>query len=343
MSEVNLRQKLSGWEFISEAALEKFVWGNLSALFGLSPLKQQYITQGEICDILATDANGGLVILELKNTEDRYLIQQLTRYYASLLDEKPFQAIVDYDRPVQLIAIAPSYHRHNLVDRVHSRLDFRLLQFSVLCEGNDFYFVLQDLEQTIVQRYPINYQPLETGLPQSLSPPDLLLEWLSSCSTDEQEGFLRLRSKILACSPRMKETVEKRVIQYGSGKTKLCAEFCFQQKAQKPILFLWLPLPSTLLRAGTKQMVGRLRVWTDGVTISHVGHTPEGFGKMKLESEWNELPPSKRPHGLRSSLSSTSHTPVGVKGYLNLYKNPEATDYWGFFSTLATNTWIERA
>jgi RecB family endonuclease NucS len=43
-----------------------------------------------VCDILAIDAQHQLHILELKNSEDRYLIQQLTRYYANLQEVKPF-------------------------------------------------------------------------------------------------------------------------------------------------------------------------------------------------------------------------------------------------------------
>ncbi len=90
ISGVALHKTPSGWGFISEAALEKFVWANLKQLFGVTPLKQQYISNGEICDILAVDDDKGLVILELKNVEDRYLIQQLTRYYTNLLEENHF-------------------------------------------------------------------------------------------------------------------------------------------------------------------------------------------------------------------------------------------------------------
>ncbi|MFN8903611.1 MAG: endonuclease NucS domain-containing protein, partial [Pseudanabaena sp.] len=124
-----------------------------------TPLKQQYISNGEICDILAVDDDKGLVILELKNVEDRYLIQQLTRYYANLLEEKPFSQEVDYSRPVRLIAIAPNYHRHNLIDRNHSRLNFELFQFSVEREENSFHLLLQEHgKECIHKKYLIPYE-----------------------------------------------------------------------------------------------------------------------------------------------------------------------------------------
>ncbi len=80
-----LKKVSGGWQFASENNLEDFVWNQLNKLFELLPLKRQYIASGDICDILALDKDSRLVIIELKNAEDRYIIQQLTRYYHSLL------------------------------------------------------------------------------------------------------------------------------------------------------------------------------------------------------------------------------------------------------------------
>ena len=354
ISGVALRKTSDGWKFASEAALENFVWGSLPQMFGVTPLKQQHIVNGEICDILAVDGDRGLVVLELKNVEDRYLIQQLTRYYANLLAEKPFQAEVDYSRPVRLIAVAPTYHRHNLIDKTYNTLHFELLQFSVVREDEAFYLLLQSVEQESVDRYLIPYQTIKTSTVENISePPELLMRWLGGCTREEQEGFLEVRSKLLACSQRMKETVNRSSIQYGSGKTRLCAEILFQQKAQRPVLFLWLPTPATYQFSRnrempdgsvyvTKQLMGRLRIWTDGQTISHVGHIPEGFGKMKTELEWEQTPPEKRPSTIRDSGSSNSHTPWKVESYLRYSEKKEILDFWDALSDLAIETWLEK-
>ena len=344
ISGVALHQTPSGWKFASEAALEKFVWGNLKQLFGVTPLKQQHVSNGEICDILAVGDDRGLVILELKNVEDRYLTQQLTRYYSSLLEERPFLQDVDYSRPVRLIGIAPSYHRHNLIDSKYSRLDFELFHFSITKDEEGFQFSLQELGQEFVQKkYLIPYKPIESlGIDSIPETPELLVKWLGGCTKEEQEGFLRVRSKILTFNRRMKEMVDKRLIQYGSGKTRLCAEIYFQQKSQKPILFLWLPTPSTyLLRGSRKLIVGRLRVWTNGLTISHVGHVTEGIGKMRTKQEWEQIPPEKRPP-MFHSLSSKSRTPVEVERYLGCWNSAEKPDFWDALSTLAIEKWLER-
>jgi len=80
------------------------------------------------------------------------------------------------------------------------------------------------------------------------------------------------------------------------AKTRLCAERLFQQQTQKPILFLRLPTPSThhvVFYAAAaanevigirKPVIGRLWLWTDGQTLSHLGHVPEGFGTMKPDA-----------------------------------------------------------
>ncbi|MEB3342565.1 hypothetical protein [Okeania sp.] len=57
----------------------------MSHLFNLEPLKPQHIMMGEWCDILAILEVGKLARLELKNTEDRYVVQQLNRYYQNIL------------------------------------------------------------------------------------------------------------------------------------------------------------------------------------------------------------------------------------------------------------------
>lgn len=139
-------KKISGnWQFASENNLEDFVWSQLNVLFGLLPLKRQYIASGDICDILAVDKNNRLVIIELKNVEDRYIIQQLTRYYHSILEEKPFQQQVNYQLPVRLIGIAPSFHRHSLIDKKYHELNFEFMSFVTVQQGNEVFLQITDL------------------------------------------------------------------------------------------------------------------------------------------------------------------------------------------------------
>lgn len=132
LSSAALKKTGTGWEFTNEAALEDFVWDNLKSLLNLTPLKRQYFVRSEVCDILAVDDNRQLVVLELKNTEDRYIVQQLTRYYDALLEVKPFDAEIDYSKPIRLVAVAPIFHRHNEIDRKYHKLIFGFLKVIIL-------------------------------------------------------------------------------------------------------------------------------------------------------------------------------------------------------------------
>jgi RecB family endonuclease NucS len=344
-----------GWKFLSEAALEKFVCENLKMLFSADLLKQQYNCNGEISDILAVDRDKRLLIIELKNTEDRSIIQQLTRYHANLLEAKPFPQEIDYSRPIRLIGITPSYHRHNLIDRLSSRLSFELLQFSIIDRNPSFDFQLEDIDRASAPQggrasapkiCTITYQAIEKLVVENLpEPPELLTKWLGACTQEEQAGLMLVRNKILGCHQKMKEEViDKRYIQYGSGKTRLCAEIYFHSKIQKPVLFLWLPLPSAGNRNMQKEkpMIGRIRIWTDGKGISHIGHVPEGFGKMKTPEEWEAIPIEKRPSNWADwSYTSKSPCPLTVKRYLN-HSGDFDQDYWSVLSTLAVEKWVEK-
>ncbi|YAF99057.1 MAG: endonuclease NucS domain-containing protein (plasmid) [Nodularia sp. CChRGM 3473] len=313
-----LRKTGEGWEFASEFALEDFIWQNLQQLLGFTPLQRQYAIKGEVCDILALDELQQLVILELKNAEDRYVIQQLTRYYDNLLDEKPFAEQIDYDQPIKLIAAAPCFHRHNLIDCKYNLLQIDLLQVSVLKNNQNFYLQLQDINTNQIWSISIPYQELSFSSTSQNIPetPQLLLDWLGACTGEEQQAIIKLREKILSFDERIQESVEGRnTIRYGRGKSKSIAEICYHRNTHKPIVFLWLPTPTSW----RKEVIGRLRLWIDGETVTHIGHVPEGFGRMRLQSEWDAMPQEKRPKFMFHSGSSKSFTPVPIpKGYKNI-------------------------
>jgi RecB family endonuclease NucS len=331
-----LRKTGEGWEFASETALEDFIWENLQQLLSFTPLKRQYAAKGEFCDILALNESKQLVILELKNAEDRYVIQQLTRYYDNLLDERPFAEQIDYHQPVKLIAAAPSFHRHNLIDCKYNLLTIDLLQIQVFKDNQQFQLCLQDISTNQTWSIPISYQELNfSSTKHDISEtPQLLLDWLGACSAEEQQAILKLREKILSFDERIKEQIEGRnTIRYGKGKSKPVAEFCYQRASHKPVVFLWLPTPNSR----QKEVIGRLRLWLEGEIVTHLGHIPEGFGRMKLQSEWDAIPREKRPRNLYWSLSHKSFMPVEIsQGYNDVSNSLES------LADLALTKWLTR-
>ncbi|MEM1279131.1 MAG: recombinase RecB [Cyanobacteria bacterium P01_H01_bin.152] len=318
LGNVSLRKVANGWEFASELALENVVWEHLEDLLQLQPFQRQYAVRGEVCDLLALNSDRQLSILELKNTEDRYIIQQLTRYYANLIEEKPFPNSIDYEKPIRLIAIAPTFHRHNQIDRQYSRLAFEFIEAKVT-QTNQFYLELhrEDSAMPLIKaELPVQEIELDPQPADSPKIPKQLLEWLGACSAQDQHAILKVRQQMLSFHPRMRELVTKRSIQYGTGKTKLCAEICFLRAQQHPVVFLWLPLPTGHANSNRAERTGRLRLWLHNGCVTHVGHVPSGFGKMRLPAEWEALPKSQWSRKyLIENFSHRSMTPVAIKGY----------------------------
>lgn len=70
LSNADLRKTGTGWEFVSEEAVEDFVEAHLESLLGLTLIKRQFTVNEQRCDIIAVDENKQLVVVELKNSED---------------------------------------------------------------------------------------------------------------------------------------------------------------------------------------------------------------------------------------------------------------------------------
>ena len=279
----NLRKTGTGWEFESEVALEDFVWTNLKQLLGLTPRKRQYRVNGQICDIVAVDENKRLVVLELKNVEDRGIVQQLTRYYDALPDEKPFHEEIDYEQPVILVAITPTFHKDNLTDRKYHSISFHFLQFKIIQDEDKLYLQLKDIDTQQVSQVEILHKEKNDNN-EIPSPPRICRTLLSKCTDYEQEAILKIREKILRFDRRMQEIASAGIILYGRGKGKPCAELRFDKSRNSPVLFLWLPMVSSGWKK--KNFIGRMRVWTDWQIVSDVGHVPKAFGRMINHAEW---------------------------------------------------------
>ena len=235
------------WHFSSELALEEVVWQHLPALLNVKPLRRQFSVEGKVCDLLAANSAGELVIIELKNTEDRYIAQQLTRYYDALKHSEDLPFAAETTHP-HLIAIAPSFHDDTHIDCRYSTLEIELLSFRLSASAADLTLSLHDASGSEVSRLLLpdvqSVTQLERELPE---PPRKLLNWLSHSSASEYDWVMQLRKQLLSFDPRMKEVVTSTSIFYGRGKTKACCELRKRSSdgpADKTLAyFLWLPYP----------------------------------------------------------------------------------------------------
>lgn len=296
------------WQFINESTLEDFVWAHLTELLKLKPLKRQYCVEQQYCDILAIGQQRNLVIIELKNVEDRYVIPQLTRYYDAIVKNKPFSDIVDYEQEIALIAIAPNFHRDNLIDVAYNKLNFNLFNFEIAEYRNKPLFKLnhyQTLEE--IFKKPITL-PKEKDMAPIAEPPKALRNRLSYLAGSLPDRILAIREKILNYDSRIIEIVEQNAFLYGKSKTKLCAELRFPTN-KNPIIFLWLPF----VGKGDKKV--RMKVCTeDWETITSVIHMSSGtvratsraylFNSYQLSIKYSNDPNYPKLTRMKNSLDS---------------------------------------
>ena len=232
------------WHFSSELELEELVWRNLPQL---QPLRRQFTLDGKVCDLLAVDSTNTLVIIELKNSEDRYIAQQLTRYYDALktADALPFSANTTHPR---LLAIAPSYHSDTHIDIRYSTLSIELLTFQLSPAAPDLTLTLHNSSNNPLSHLhlpnALNAPTPAIAIPE---PPRKLLNWLSRSHPSEYDWALQMRTQLLSFDPRMKEIVEANRILYGKVKSKPCCELRKTRPAayvqDALTYFLWLPYP----------------------------------------------------------------------------------------------------
>jgi RecB family endonuclease NucS len=363
---VNLKKVGKCWSFDSEIALEDFLWKNLFYLLDLVPFKRQFSIDGQVCDILALNYDNQLSILELKNTEDRYVVNQLTRYYAALIEQKPFHEQIDYSKPVRLIAVAPKFHKDNYSDQKYSLLDIELIRFE-LSQVDSFVFFEIEHEERLRKLKLIVPQASDVVIP---SPPRVLLNLLSKVSEEERQNALRTREKILKFDRRIKEITGSSSVCYGSGKTKLCAEYRFDNERNKLAIFLWLPHVTSRCPTA-KKITARMRIWTNWFEVTDVGHIPEGLGRKISFQEWknasirplNKLLPSgknrnpkeryfddpeyrekfvERHRYLRLDPHYKSGLALPIIEYMKLLGESESLDSFENLINLSLKTWLER-
>ncbi len=338
---VNLRKTATGWEFESEEVLEDFAWANLTQLFGLTPLKRQYIVNDQRCDILALGENKQLVVLELKNVEDRYVVQQLTRYYDALRQEKPFNEEVDYQQPIGLIAVTPSFHKDNFTDRKYCHLNVQFLRFEVLADGEKFYLQLKDVDSGKLTEFDIYYQEIESNDDNKPAHPRALINILSKFSDADSQLLLRMRQKILTFDKRMQEKVESGSISYGKGKSKPCAEIMGKKSTYRnnliiPRLILWLPISPDLNKINSFNRIGRMII------------SSKSFPRNSFLSQIDQY--SYVAYKPKESRSHSANQYWSIEQYIRLYLGTEEyvypplgdIDCINFLVELALTEWLKR-
>ncbi|MBC7882427.1 MAG: DUF91 domain-containing protein [Anaerolineae bacterium] len=283
-----LKKTGTGLQFRTEADLEDVIWEHLEALLNLKPLGRQVSLAGGIADILGVDPQGGLVIIELKNESDRHIVQQLTRYYEVARKERPFSALVDYTRPISLVAVSNEFHAFNWLDVRHHRLDFRFLQYAIVEGNTSLTLQLIELEDEHKEEIisVLNVQRVEVTESTFIgSPSRALLNLLAKCPEEKRLSGLLFRRILLEADPQMREIPSGGCIFYGSTKGQRCGELRLgnhNPTGEKLLLgYLWLPFSLESPRSGRMCLLG----WRGGF-VEGFYHVPKGLQTGRSQSTW---------------------------------------------------------
>lgn len=245
--------------FHSEKDLEEYIETYFNNIFSeLVLVKRQYTIKNQRCDLLCCNkSNKQLVVIELKNDEDRGIVAQLTRYRKAILLEKPFAEKIDYSLPVKLVAIAPTFHEDNYTDKEASKLenDIDFLHFSIETHKNLGIFKL--CGRTYDIPYPI-FGLTEISKSSDSNNISLTVFTANFCGDipSEYKNDLNLRSLLLS-QPRVKEMVSSsyKKILYGTGEGETHKKLAEITNTSKGIyLYLWLP---TAVKTNIKIPVAR--------------------------------------------------------------------------------------
>ena len=250
--------------FQSEEDLEIYIENHFDELFpDLELLQRQFRLKTNRYDLLCRHKHTHqAVILELKNEEDRSIIWQLVRYRKLIITERPFSEQIDYSLPVELIAIAPSFHEDSLIDKEACKFEeniklqiFKLdVQEKILSINNIDHVIpyrIIGLSEEAVSDFTPTFLTIQEKAPTLASFMDKYI------FPEHQNDFWNLRNIFLSQS-KVKEIINPlgNQISYatsGSKSSKTIAEINIS--GRKVSLFLYLPIKSNTTRNSVK--VGR--------------------------------------------------------------------------------------
>ncbi len=231
------------------------------------------------------------------------MVQQLTRYYDSLLHNRPFSEQINYSLPIRLLAISSIFHAHNFIDQKYHRLSIEFWQFKITKNDLSYWLHIENLERKISSsiEIPLDFHSClkvtetEDVIPPNRvigRPPSALRKQIDRMPPEKAEIILAIRYQILEFHDQIREVGRTTSIQYGLAKgekevykTKLCAEFRRDQFNSWPVLYLVLPY---LKRAGrykarrVKDLTwAQINLWTEHKNFELLfiaGSQKRGFG-----------------------------------------------------------------
>lgn len=286
-------------------AFEDYLWQNLTALWGFLPLQRRSPIPKPFQDILALDGDR-LVAIILKSAADDWVGYQAMTYSQYLQQNRPFAERVNYDQPILILVISPSYSADTKVQDQQVSVEIEFWTISALTRTAPWTLALTNCDHKIQHMLHLN-EPLlfKKGLYNSVRPlppkTKKLQQLLAKASPAAQEGIEKIRHEFLSTQSAMMEFTYGDGVRIGLGKFCPCFEVMEDEERQAIALFLWLPF-KMCYGAEQESSIVRARIWTDWQRVTDIGYIPEGLGQKLTFAEFRAgaARPMKRALGNRS-------------------------------------------
>ncbi|OLP20085.1 hypothetical protein BST81_02275 [Leptolyngbya sp. 'hensonii'] len=346
-------------EFETERHLEWFFWHTVLAQMGLTPLKSQYNCREGVCDILARGANKELVIIELKNTQDSHVVEQITAYFDALIDERPFDEQIDYSQPIALYTICPSYSARTELTLKYHKLGLTLFTYSIIRWDAGFKFMLwQWPEPGEVLQVEIPAAPEVLPHLDLPDPPRSFVNLLGKCTDAEKHWAIRTRDQTyeFARNHKLKiaETPDGKWTRFERTKQYPIAELGWDNKRDELAIFLWLPFMTVNgqwnmggPRSENFKKTAMMRLWIVNDQVTCLAYVENGrkswliVTKEEIETGKFSLP-TKLRKWMQYTHSYWKGLAMPVQFYLETMELPDRADSLSSFVELALEHSLQR-
>lgn len=270
-------------EFETEQHLERFFLSTVLPKMQSKPLASQHSCSQGICDVLALGPNNQLVVIELKNTKDSHVIEQTTRYFDALIEEKPFASQVDYTQPIELCTVCPDYVDSLAITLKYHSLNFNVLAYRIKNEPHAHRFELWNwFTNEAIAHIEIPLCQNKNSEIEIPEPPKAFFQLLEKCSDEERLQAISVRQQIYEFSYKNNYKIHERSdgqwIRFERNKQNPVAEMGWDSQRGKMAIHLWLPFTTingsyNLQQYPTKyKRTSMMRLWVNDGNVKYLGY-----------------------------------------------------------------------
>jgi hypothetical protein len=232
-----------------------------------------------------TGNNNQLIIIELKNTKDSHIFEQITAYFDALENERPFSEQIDYNQTIELITVCPTYSDRARYIMSHIS-NLKAIYYELKPQQQNLKFTLFDYlsksELVSIQISTSSRLTPEINLPVA---PKSFIDLLNKCSIEEKDWAILIRNQIHNFSQefnlRISETPVGKWLRFEKTKQFPIAEIGWDAKRSNLAIYLWLPFLTINGRINNSRdsyhRTSMMQIWVVNRNVQYLAYIENGI------------------------------------------------------------------